>query len=195
MSAAQQEDQAEPTMEEILSSIRRIISDDNDPAAGGNAPAKKPAPDATRDEEAEINAQAPSEEVLELTQVVNDDGSVTEIDPQIEDEIMFDELVAELEPEIALPEAPEQPEQPEPAAVGFDEPIMSDVAARATVAALNQLVIEMPKHIGLGKGLTLEDITKELLRPLLKEWLDTNLPSIVERLVQEEIIRVSRLNR
>lgn len=192
MSAPQQEDQAEPTMEEILSSIRRIISDDNDPAAGGNAPAKNPAPDVTPDEGAEISAQAPSEEVLELTQVVNDDGSVTEIDPQIEDEIMFDELVAELEPEIALPEAPEQPE---PAAVAFDEPIMSDVAARATVAALNQLVIEMPKHIGLGKGLTLEDITKELLRPLLKEWLDTNLPSIVERLVQEEIIRVSRLNR
>lgn len=192
MSAPPQEDQAEPTMEEILSSIRRIISDDGDPAAGGNAPAKNPAPDATRDEGADISAQAPSEEVLELTQVVNDDGSVTEIDPQIEDEIMFDELVAELEPEIALPGADEQPQT---VAVDFDEPIMSDVAARATVAALNQLVIEMPKHIGLGKGLTLEDITKELLRPLLKEWLDTNLPSIVERLVQEEIIRVSRLNR
>lgn len=193
MSEPQQENPAEPTMEEILSSIRRIISDDDEPAASSNPADKNAAPQAAqaadKDEFAEVVEEADAEDVLQLTKVVNEDGSVTDIDPQTEDEIMFDELVAELEPEIALPEPVE------PATVDFDEPILGEAAARATIAALNQLVVEMPRHIGVGKGLTLEDITKELLRPLLKEWLDANLPATVERLVQEEITRVSRLHR
>jgi len=208
MSEPQPETQAEPTMEEILSSIRRIISDDDDPAAAGNVLAKKAAADAAP-AEAETEAVAvdefeavsaevveePADDVLELTQVVNDDGSVTEIDaesePEPEDEVMFDELVAELEPEPVMAMA----DAAEPAMSNVDGPIIGDAAARATVAALNQLVIEMPKHIGIGQGLTLEEITRELLRPLLKQWLDANLPATVERLVQEEITRVSRLHR
>ncbi|HAK62605.1 MAG TPA: DUF2497 domain-containing protein, partial [Alphaproteobacteria bacterium] len=74
-------------------------------------------------------------------------------------------------------------------------PIMGEAAANAAAAALNQLVVEMPKYIGVGQGLTLEEITKELLRPMLKQWLDEHLPATVERLVQEEIARVSRLHR
>jgi cell pole-organizing protein PopZ len=72
---------------------------------------------------------------------------------------------------------------------------MGDMEANLAAAALNQLVVEMPKFIGIGQGLTLEEITKELLRPMLKQWLDAYLPGTVERLVQEEIARVSRLHR
>ncbi len=200
MSEPQPETQAEPTMEEILSSIRRIISDDDDPAAAGSVLAKKAAADAGPAEAAAVDefeavsaevVEEAADDVLELTQVVNDDGSVTEIDAEPEDEVMFDELVAELEPEPVMAMA----DAAVPAMSNVDGPIIGDAAARATVAALNQLVIEMPKHIGIGQGLTLEEITRELLRPLLKEWLDANLPATVERLVQEEITRVSRLHR
>lgn len=196
MSDPQQDGQPEPTMEEILSSIRRIISDDDTQAAPDPATVKKPAavkpplsgPDAFEEDSAEIVGEPGDEEVLELTQVVNEDGSVTGIDEIEDEDILFDEAEPEPEP------APEF----RPSAVADvmqDEPILGEVAARATAAALNQLVVEMPKYIGIGQGLTLEDITRELLRPMMKEWLDTHLPAIVERLVQEEIARVSRLNR
>ena len=39
---------------------------------------------------------------------------------------------------------------------------------------------------------TLEDLVREMLRPMLKTWLDDNLPGLVERLVRAEIERVAR---
>lgn len=48
-------------------------------------------------------------------------------------------------------------------------------------------------NLGLGnQDLTIETMTRELLRPLLKEWLDEHLPSVVERMVEKEIARISR---
>jgi uncharacterized protein len=44
----------------------------------------------------------------------------------------------------------------------------------------------------LGRGRTLEDLVQEMMRPMLKEWLDENLPGLVERMVRAEIERVSR---
>ena len=204
MSENQPDGQPEPTMEEILSSIRRIISDDEpaaetpaaakapEPAAKAAAPALDPFDDidleAIAEEEArEEAASAPAparEDVLELTQIVNDDGTVTEIDA----------IMAEAEP--AIEEAPVIATPPRPQApIAPAEPIMGEREAGLAAAALNQLVVEMPKFIGIGQGLTLEEITRELLRPMLKQWLDAHLPGTVERLVQEEIARVSRLHR
>ncbi|MSP41776.1 MAG: DUF2497 domain-containing protein [Alphaproteobacteria bacterium] len=206
MSDNQQDGQPEPTMEEILSSIRRIISDDDQPsdapaAAKAAAPAPKAAAPAESDpfDDIDIEAEAESEpepaeeDVLELTQVVNEDGSVTGIDEIVEEaeadaepepEPAFeDDFVAAQSPGESIPPAPSEP------------PIMGDAAAHLAAAALNQLVVEMPKFIGIGQGLTLEEITKELLRPMLKQWLDAYLPGTVERLVQEEIALVSRLHR
>ena len=126
--------------------------------------------------------------MLELTQIVNEDGTVTDID----------ELLEEPEPEPELEEDPVMAPRHRNARLRRSapaEPIMGDMAANLAAAALNQLVVEMPKFIGIGQGLTLEEITKELLRPMLKQWLDAHLPGTVERLVQEEIARVSRLHR
>lgn len=200
MSDPQQDGQPEPTMEEILSSIRRIISDDDPQAAPAAPAAKKPdaakpplsEPDAFEEDAVETDAEPGDEEVLELTQVVNEDGSVTGIDEITDPAMIVDEPEPEPEP-VPEPE-PEFAPSVEPDVLR-EEPILGEVAARATAAALNQLVVEMPKYIGIGQGLTLEDITRELLRPMMKEWLDTHLPATVERLVQEEIARVSRLNR
>ena len=44
----------------------------------------------------------------------------------------------------------------------------------------------------MGAGRTLEDLVQEMLRPMLKEWLGKNLPSMVERLVEREIVRLTR---
>jgi hypothetical protein len=44
----------------------------------------------------------------------------------------------------------------------------------------------------MGGGKTLEDLAKEMLRPMLKEWLDRNLPPMVERFVEREIVRLTR---
>ena len=205
----------EPTMEEILSSIRRIISDEDQPVeapvgaktpveAKAPPPAPAPAPAVKKDPVAaapdpfddiviEPDEEAPEpepepvqEDVLELTQIVNEDGTVTDID----------ELLEEPEPEPVFEEDPVMAPPPRPIApIAPAEPIMGDMEANLAAAALNQLVVEMPKFIGIGQGLTLEDITKELLRPMLKQWLDAHLPGTVERLVQEEIARVSRLHR
>lgn len=213
MSEEQKEGAAEPTMEEILSSIRRIISDEDQPApeaasappavkaaAAPKAAAPAPAPAepeldpfdaAVVEPEAEAEVEAESEDVLELTQMVNEDGTVTDIDAlMVEDEPEPAPEEEEKEKEEIFAAPPPRPRMENPAPA----PIMDDMAANLAAAALNQLVVEMPKYIGIGQGLTLEEITRELLRPMLKQWLDAHLPGTVERLVQEEIARVSRLH-
>jgi uncharacterized protein len=74
--------------------------------------------------------------------------------------------------------------------------LISTISASASVAALAQLV-NRPREKGdempLGNvDRTLEDLVRELLRPLLKSWLDDNLPQLVERLVRDEITRLVR---
>ncbi len=53
--------------------------------------------------------------------------------------------------------------------------------------------LAQPRSLALGEGsLTIEDIVREELRPILQSWLDENLPGMVERLVQKEIKRITR---
>lgn len=203
MSEEQKDGTPEPTMEEILSSIRRIISDEDQPGAPGpgvSAAASPASPDftpnaasepfdaAVLDQQEPLNAE--SEDVLELTQIVNEDGTVTDIDALMREP--EPEPVFEREPPSAVAPPPGARLRAEPAA--SPAPIMDEAVANMAAAALNQLVVEMPKYVGIGQGLTLEEITKELLRPMLKQWLDAHLPATVERLVREEIARVSRLH-
>jgi cell pole-organizing protein PopZ len=66
---------------------------------------------------------------------------------------------------------------------------MAALSQLSTLSAQRPQISDMP----LGDAnRTLLDLVRELLRPMLKDWLDTNLPPLVERLVQEEIRRVSR---
>jgi len=167
-------------MEEILASIRRIIADEKDPLAEA---AGKPA----------------EEDVLELTQMVQDDGSVVDL------------AASPPQPPVAPP--PEKPKQ-EPAppaaaeAVKATEPqegegLISDRVAAAASASLSSLVstVQIERMAAsvpitatpLGHASrTLEDMIEELIRPMLKEWLDQNLTAIVERLVQKEIERIAK---
>ncbi|MBX6370490.1 MAG: DUF2497 domain-containing protein, partial [Rhodospirillales bacterium] len=86
-----------------------------------------------------------------------------------------------------------------PAAVAAAAPpqdrLVSEPTAVASVAALSQLAAVSAKRDGLALGdgqLTIEELVRDLLRPMLRDWLDANLPGMVERLVREEIERLVR---
>jgi cell pole-organizing protein PopZ len=78
------------------------------------------------------------------------------------------------------------PEEPPPMRSMAD---LDALVSESTAAASAQAIHSLTKvHAG---GRTLEDIVKECLRPLLKEWLDRNLTALVERAVQREIRRIT----
>lgn len=166
----------EPTMEEILASIRRIISEDDAPAEAAAAPEPEPAP----------VEEAPAEDdVLELTDPIEPPAPVESMGD-------IDVYSPEPEPEPAPPPPPPIPEPAPASAFSRDEVadnLVGDHAAGLAASAFGSLssALLMPKD-----GRTLEDVVRELLRPLLKEWLDQNLPRIVEAKVEEEVHRIAR---
>jgi len=204
----------EPSMEEILSSIRRIINEDEEEApaeaeaeAAPEAEAAAPEPEAEADlgQDAVDNMfdEAPAEpepaaesgeieivdndDVLELTDLV-DEPEDSGTDPlTMDDDLMIvdreEEEVMEAEPEIDF------------AALDTEvaEGIMGEPATSAAVGSFHQLADQV--RISEEEGRTLEGVVRALLRPMLKEWLDANLPAIVDEKVQAEISRVSRLRR
>lgn len=218
---------AEPSMEEILASILRIIADEPDgkEAAPKAAPAKaapkpevetmaEPAPDDEHISEEDLDklfAQSGDDdetepeidvddaddgdepEVLDLSDVatVDDDAPLELVEGLKEDEA--DVAFAEPTPEpVRRPEPPkaEAPRaRPAPQReVEPEEPLVSAAATASVQSAFGQL-----SHTVLAANArTLDDLVKEMLRPMLRGWLDENLPVIVERLVRAEIERVSR---
>ncbi len=205
----------EPSMEEILASIKRIINEDDEPeAAEAEAapsepePAPEPAPEPEPAAEAEPE---PEPEVLELTEKVEEDTTGT--DPHaIDDDLMIvdrdeDEVIPEPEPMPerepvveATPEPEPEPEPvtaaPEPAPRPAPEPavdedsLLDQTAATAAAGAFGALADNL--RVAGTDGQTLEAIVRELMRPMLKDWLDSNLPRIVEEKVEAEIERVAR---
>ncbi len=154
---ALQDPQAEPSMEEILASIRRIISEEDQP----------------------------QEEPLDLTQAEPEPAAVIEE----EDDIVF-ETAPEPEPE---PAPAPRAVAPAPAFEPPAETILSPPSATAAAGALARLAGTL--RIAETEGQTVEGVVRELLKPMLKEWLDRNLPAIVERRVEAELERIARLAR
>jgi len=171
-------------MEEIIASISRIITEDKrlsepvGPVAGGKG------------------------DILELTEAVNEDGSVRQVTPSVNNPRSISAGPAgALDP--AAANAPPVELEPPELEVGTQtkpelgrERILSSATSGAAAAAFAQLGMlprerrregELP--LG-GADRTLEDVVRDMLRPLLRTWLDENLPSIVERLVREEIAHV-----
>ena len=171
----------EPTMEEILASIRRIISEDDAPggeeveaapeveapaAVAEPEPEPEPQPVAAAPEPVAAVEPAPEppveEEALELTEKVETHGDLD----------VFTAPAAE-------------PMAPPPSV----ESLVSEHAASAAASSFGQLsaAIGMPHS-----DRTLEDVVRELLRPLLQQWLDDNLPAIVQQAVETEVERIAR---
>jgi len=185
----------EPTMEEILASIRRIISEDDAPAGEGAAAAEdaEDAPEAALPEvEVEPEPEPEPEPVVAAAEEVEDE--VLELTERVETHGDIEAYV----PEPAAPEpvAAAPPPAPEPAPVAAApapaptaEGLVSAVTATAAASAFGQLSasILMPRD-----NVTLEDVVRDLLRPLLKDWLDNNLAGIVQAAVAEEVERIAR---
>jgi cell pole-organizing protein PopZ len=169
----------DPSMEDILASIRRILSEE-EPAA------QPPGPPAAAEPEA---AEEKADDVLVL-------------DPSM----LVDEEAAPAPPPLAEPEPPPAPfAPPPPFAAPSPLPPLEVVTpsptllAPETAAAATSSVGNLMRTLATERtmqvhrdGPTIEDIVREELRPLLKQWLDTNLPDLVERLVRTEIERVVR---
>ena len=237
----------EPSMEEILASIRRIIADDeakpppgaDKPAAAAppkpaapaaNAPTAKPpvmndippskvvpaaakpaAPppppppppaasnsqddidallnglDDTTTEE-EVRPPQPDGEVLELT----DDMAVEVAPPPAQNAFQKVEPEDDLEfAESAASKSMQRPPAYDPPPVEAP-PRPTSILSATTMAAVDSAFNTLAHTVLSNNARTLEDLVKEMLRPMLKSWLDDNLPGLVERIVKAEIERVSR---
>jgi cell pole-organizing protein PopZ len=204
-------------MEEILASIRRIIADDEaakpakppepapPPAATIPVPPPKPAPPpkpvtpitplplATEPAAAPQPIVPEPADVLDLTEAMaaptpasapSTPSTFRTIDGQ--SDVMFAERAADSPPPEPAMRAVEEARKQFVATP--DRALLSVATASAVDSAFNSLA-----HTVLGNNArTLEDLVKEMLRPMLKSWLDDNLPGLVERIVRAEIERVSR---
>lgn len=183
----------EPTMEEILASIRRIISEDDAPAdaVSESEPEEDSAPAAPEPAVTAAAEPEPEDEVLDLVDPLPAPPAETHGDLDV-----FTAPAPAAAPEPAFEPEPEPVFTPAPAPklapasfVDPQERLVGDYAAGAAASAFGSLAaaVTMPKE-----GRSLEDVTRELLRPLIKSWLDENLPRIVEAKVEEEVQRIAR---
>ena len=230
--------QKEPTMEEILSSIRKIIADDDAPApdaAEANAISEEEldvfedfdTPDANADEsiiESEEDVLAAISQSMdavsdELDSIVEDVASEEEpfefeveedsfesfasddfegVEDFAEVEDSFEPveeetpvLEAEPEPVFELQQAPvleeETPMSAKPA------PLTDTATVTAAAGALGKLLSNVEFGEEAGGATTIEGLVREMMRPMLKEWLDENLPGIVEKHVEAEVQRIARM--
>jgi cell pole-organizing protein PopZ len=240
----------EPSMEEILASIRRIIADDEakppiaEKAAGSAASAqpeksgaaapaakapvmndippsavaasqaaapKTPPPSVAPAAAAPPAASNSQDDIDAMLAGLDEATSEAEIRPAQPDGEVF-----ELTDEMALPDAPpssfhkidpeDDLEFTETAAAraahrqpAFEPPPFESPAAappqmlsRSTVSAVESAFNTLAHTVLSNNARTLEDLVREMLRPMLKSWLDDNLPGLVERIVKAEIERVSR---
>jgi uncharacterized protein len=239
----------EPSMEEILASIRRIIADDEAKPATAEKPAS-PAPTAAKSEKpaapaaktppvvndippsaipaaqaavakvaappvkppppaAPATAPNSQDDIDALLNGLDQATTPAEIRPPLPDADVF-----ELTDEMAVPDPPQasfhkiEPDDDleftETAAraahrqPAFEPPLESPAAppqqilSRSTVSAVESAFNTLANTVLSNNARTLEDLVKEMLRPMLKSWLDDNLPGLVERIVKAEIERVSR---
>ena len=179
----------EPTMEEILASIRRIISEDDAPAESAAA-APESVVDAAPEPAAEFVAEASApvdDEVLELTERYEAPAA----------ESIGDLDVADVAPFPAAEPAPELF-----AAAPVYDSLVGESAAASAASAFAGLaatfqkpeapVVAAPQDLPFVSGNTVEAMVQAMLRPMLKDWLDTNLPGIVEAQVRKEVERIAR---
>ena len=82
--------------------------------------------------------------------------------------------------------------EPPPFESAAPPPQPQQILSRSTVSAVESAFNTLANTVLSNNARTLEDLVKEMLRPMLKSWLDDNLPGLVERIVKAEIERVSR---
>ncbi|ANY19033.1 hypothetical protein A6F68_00498 [Tsuneonella dongtanensis] len=158
--------EGEASVEEILESIKKVIARDNRATAIDTRRRRETAGMDTLPEPADDDE---ADEVLDLAA-----ADFVEQAPEFAE---FDDDTAEDDD------------------AGDDAPLLTDAARdamRENLAALAMLAEPgVPPQIVRSGETSLEGLTRELLRPMLAEWLDKNLPAMVERMVQQEIARIA----
>lgn len=214
-------------MEEILSSIRRIIADEEaDGGKAGEDPELGAAEARRQDDDDGYEDDDDDEDVLELTKVVREGGEVVDLrndqtpeEPEqgtggeqppgdldsgragTDDAAIDDDI--ELEPaaqERAGPVGPKDEFEEKPkvsASPAAAQDLISESAATATTGAFAKLSHAMQRtsaedSIADDSGRTIEQFMEDMIRPMLKDWLDENMPALVERLVEKEIQKLAR---
>lgn len=218
-------EQHEPSMEEILSSIRRIISDEEAEGAEDSDAAEQAGSGSAqgRAESFEDDAQSfgttgeddESDDVLELTKVVRESGEVVDLKSEAADgaeldaddsDTVEDQEEAELAPPEDMPES--EPDamtddyvnQEDEATVDtkqVDADELISVSATTTASgAIAKLTSAFrtpaEESIADTDGRTMEQFAEDIMRPMLKEWLDEHLPPMIERIVEKEIRKIAR---
>lgn len=215
----------EPTMEEILASIRRIISEEGEertpeaPAVAKSAPAQEDVLELT-DVIEEPKPAVAVEEVDEPVELADDIEEVAHAFAVHEEVEAIAEAPSTPEPElsmeeVAMPAAPLEVEAEAADALEdefdteeVDDAVLADIVDPAEevdaimspeegqkVSASFDKLSELLVAGYEGYDKTLEGMVREMLRPMLKTWLDENLPAVVERVVAREVARLSRVKR
>lgn len=174
---------AEPSMEDILSSIKRIIAEEGEPAGPGRTTRRSRPAGLTGDV---IRPSQPEpDEALEPRNDMSthdpDDQQVAALPPPAADSAQ-----SPAEAPVARRSAAEEA----PPAPPTNDPLVSPKAVEASRGALDALSRMMVKPESHATE-TLEGLVREMLRPMLREWLDSHLPQIVESMVEQEVARIS----
>ncbi|MDG1286412.1 MAG: DUF2497 domain-containing protein [Rickettsiales bacterium] len=246
--AAEATEGEDQSMEEILQSIRRIITEDEqevdtseevvaeEPEPKENEVVEEPVeempePELEPEIEPEIAADADSDEIemilaeeeapvpepepvvepeieeeedddsdiLELTEILEDepemDNTLAVEEDTAEEDDIFGDLDAMLEDSTDLPEEAPAVETFEP--MEDDGTLISEGPAAATAAIFDEVkqqaaaASEHSDGLAMRSGTSVEDLMIEAMRPMLKAWLDENLPAVVERVVQKEVKKLA----
>ena len=165
---------AEPSMEDILSSIKRIIAEENDATPGRS---KRP----PRQLPPRSDSEPFDHDILELSEPVHEPEYAREPAPRPTP------APAPAQEPVAVDAKPAPaPAAPEPTPESLLSARTAE-ASRSPLDALSRLVVK-PEVTGSD---TLEGVVREMLRPMLRDWLDANLPTMVEAMVAREIDRIT----
>jgi cell pole-organizing protein PopZ len=190
--------ESDPSMEDILASIRRILSEEDAPADavsphGPGHPPDMPHPAELPPQEwqREIQNPLPPHSHRSVNPAPQDGSAMPP------DLLILDSSMMIPEPALADTSVPEPPIPPLVPLMNPQNTDPSSLLAPAVAAAAATSVGSMMRNIVADRaaqvhsgGPTLEDIVRDELRPLLKQWLDEHLPVMVERLVRVELERV-----
>lgn len=193
---AQKPPSSEPSMEDILASIRRILAEDTAQEAEKATPSQPLSSNLFDD--LEMNAPSPPAEPADV-EIAELREAAENPEPPPADVFVLTPAMrasppAASESSLAAPAT----EAPPPAAAA-DRRVVSPPAAEVSADVLSQLakaILDRRDIAISSRDVTLEGMVREMLRPLLREWLDRNLPYLIERLVKKEIdLMVNRAER
>lgn len=185
-----QGDEPDPSMDDILASIRRILNEDEKTAKSPPAEVLMLDPSMIVEDSVHDDQRAPTETLKPTAWASMDE---TNLHPRAEEKLAVATTEEPLRGPVAGLDAPSPASPGSGDASGPDSPLVAPAAAAAAAHSVGSLVrtlaAERSAAVTRG-GLTIEDLVREEVRPVLKEWLDAHLPPLVERMVRAELERV-----